>query len=87
MFGDKKYANPKYVLTNTMVKDVNESGKFYVYTIVLFEKSPQEFQEYPEKYYHYFEHQSDTGLKMELLQKYLFIPLDIFQKNAHNVDI
>ncbi len=24
---------------------------------------------------------------MELLQKYLFIPLDIFQKNTHNVNI
>lgn len=55
-----------------------------VYTIVLFEKSPQAFHEYPETYYHFFEQRSDTGLEMELLQKYLFIPLDIFRKNPQN---
>lgn len=53
----------------------------------MFEKSPKEFQDYPEKYYHFFEQKSDTGLKMELLQKYLFIPLDIFQQNKHNGNI
>ena len=58
-----------------------------VYTIVLFEKSPKEFHDYPEEYYHFFEQKSNTGLKIELLQKYLFIPLDIFQGNRHNVDI
>ena len=58
-----------------------------VYTIVLFEKSPQEFHDYPEESYHFFEQKSDTGLEIELLQKYLFIPLDIFQENKHNRDI
>ena len=58
-----------------------------VYTIVLFEKSPKEFHNFPDKYCHFFEQKSDTGLKLELLQKYLFIPLDIFLKNKHNVDI
>lgn len=55
-----------------------------VYTIVLFEKSPQIFHIYPKTYYHFFEQKSDTGLEMELLQKYLFIPLDIFRKNQQN---
>lgn len=55
-----------------------------VYTIVLFEKSPQIFHTYPKTYYHFFEQKSDTGLEMELLQKYLFIPLDIFRKNQQN---
>ena len=55
-----------------------------VYTIVLFEKSPKEFHAYPHEYYHFFEQKSNTGLKMELLQKYLFIPLDIFRKSQHN---
>ncbi len=55
-----------------------------VYTIVLFEKSPQIFHEYPDTHYHFFEQESNTGMKMELLQKYLFIPLDIFAKNLHN---
>ena len=58
-----------------------------VYTIVLFEKSPKNFNSYPDNYYHFFEQKSDTGLKLELLQKYLFIPLDIFRKNKQNVDI
>lgn len=58
-----------------------------VYTIVLFEKSPAEFHKYPAIYYHYFEQNSDTGLQMEFLQKYLFIPLDIFRKSKHNGDV
>ena len=58
-----------------------------VYTIVLFEKSPTEFYEYPDTYYHFFEQKSDTGLHMEFLQKYLFIPLDIFRKSKQNKDI
>ncbi len=58
-----------------------------VYTIVLFEKSPRIFHNYPDKCYHFFEQKSDTGLQMELLQKYLFIPLDIFKKSGHNKDI
>lgn len=58
-----------------------------VYTIVLFEKSPKSFHEFPDSYYHYFEQKSDTGLHMELLQKYLFIPLDIFKEIQHNKEI
>lgn len=57
-----------------------------VYTIVLFEKSPRAFHAFPGTYYHFFEQKSNTGLQMELLQKYLFIPLDIFKKNQHNKD-
>ncbi len=51
-----------------------------VYTIVLFEKSPKEFHKFPDTYLHHFEQKSDTGLKLNLLQKYIFIPLDIFQE-------
>lgn len=58
-----------------------------VYTIILFEKSPKEFHNFPKNYLHYFEPRSDTGLELELLQKYLFIPLDIFQKNKQNKHI
>lgn len=58
-----------------------------VYTIVLFEKSPREFHDYSEECYHFFEQKSNTGLKIELLQKYLFIPLDIFRGNNHNGNI
>lgn len=55
-----------------------------VYTIVLFEESTSEFHKFPNTYLHYFEQHSDTGLQLELLQKFLFIPLDIFQENQHN---
>ncbi|MBP3506695.1 MAG: PD-(D/E)XK nuclease family transposase [Lachnospiraceae bacterium] len=48
-----------------------------VYTIVFFERSIGEFHKYPATYVHYFEQKSDSGLKMDLLQKYFFIPLDI----------
>lgn len=58
-----------------------------VYTIVLFEKSPREFQQFPEEYLHKFCQKSDTGLVINLLQKYLFIPLDIFLMNVHNKGI
>lgn len=58
-----------------------------VYTIVLFEHSPRVFQWFPNEYLHFFQQTSNTGLKMELLQKYLFIPLDIFDQNQYNKDI
>ena len=58
-----------------------------VYTIVIFDKSPYEFQQFPDTYIHRFEQKSDSGLKMELLQKYIFIPLDIFRKSVHNNSI
>lgn len=58
-----------------------------VYTIVFYEKSMAEFHRFPDIYRHRFSQQSDTGLNMELLQKYLFVPLDIFQKNMHNKGI
>lgn len=55
-----------------------------VYTIVFFEKSTIEFHNFPDTYLHYFQQKSNTGLELELLQKFLFIPLDIFLKNHHN---
>ncbi len=58
-----------------------------VYTIIFFEQSPREFHAFPEAYIHFFEQKSDTGLKLNLLQKYFFIPLDIFIKSKHNKDI
>lgn len=58
-----------------------------VFTIVLFENSPSPFHRFPDCYLHYFEQHSDTGLHLDLLQKYLFIPLDIFREKQHNRDI
>ena len=55
-----------------------------VYTIVLFEKSPTEFQKFSNNYIHRFMQKSDTGVNINLLQEYLFITLDIFKKNQQN---
>lgn len=74
------------------VKDVKKNQFSYkdiknVYTIVLFEKSTKEFHEFPDTYIHLFEQKSNTGVRLELLQKYLFIPLDIFKEKQHNKEI
>lgn len=58
-----------------------------VYTIVLYEKSPSQFHAFPNDYLHHLEARSDTGIKINLLQKYIFIPLDIFQEILHNSGI
>lgn len=58
-----------------------------VYTIVLFEKSAPVFHEFPDTYLHFFQQKSDSGLEMELLQRYIFIPLDIFKRSRHNQPI
>lgn len=58
-----------------------------VYTIIFLEKSTGAFHEYMAEYLHYFEQQSNTGLRLELLQKYVFVPIDIFLKNKHNIDM
>ncbi len=55
-----------------------------VYTIVFFEKSPHEFLDYPNQYIHRIKHVADTGIELELLQKYIFIPLDIYKEVSHN---
>lgn len=58
-----------------------------VYTIILFESSTKEFHAFPDTYIHRFEQRSDTGLGIELLQKYVFIPIDIFKERQHNKSI
>ncbi len=58
-----------------------------VYTIIFFEQSPKEFHDYPDHWLHIFRQQSNTGLTLNLLQEYYFIPLDIFRKNMDNKSI
>lgn len=58
-----------------------------LYTIVLIDKSTGDFHDFQEVYKHNFQQQSDTGLKMNLLQKYVFIPLDLFRSNVQNKGI
>lgn len=58
-----------------------------VYTIVLFDTSPKELKAFSEEYIHFFEQKCDTGLRMNLLQKYYFISLDIFREVMHNYNV
>ena len=58
-----------------------------VYTIVLIEQSPHIFSEFPDQYIHRFSQQSDTGLSLDLIQNFIFIPLDIFKKKHQNENI
>lgn len=58
-----------------------------VYTIVFFEKSPTEFQQFPNTFLHHFTQTSDTGLKIDLLQEFSFISLDIFRTILQNKGI
>ena len=55
-----------------------------VYAIVLFERSSKEFHEFPNVYLHRFKQKSDSGLELNLLQNFIFIPLDIYQEIQHN---
>lgn len=47
----------------------------------------EDFHKYKDKYCHIFQQRSDTGLELNLLQKYVFLPLDIFRENMHNKGI
>ncbi len=55
-----------------------------VYLIVIYEKSPKEFKELPDIYYHHARQVFDSGLKLDLLQEFIMVPLDIFHKKMHN---
>ena len=68
-------------------KKLNYNDIKDVYTIVLFEQSPGAFHEFPDNYLHQFHQCSNTGLKLNLLQKYLFVPLDIFLDSLQYKDI
>lgn len=55
-----------------------------VYTIVLMEQSPASFHKFSDVYTHLFSQKSNTGLELNLLQHYVFVPLDIFADSVHN---
>ena len=55
-----------------------------VYTIILFEKSPKEFKEYPDVYIHVLQQKSNSGIQIDIPQKFVYIPLDIFREKQHN---
>ena len=55
-----------------------------VYTVVLLEKSSEDFRTVPEAWIHKSRQKSDTGIALELLQEYVFIALDMFRKVSDN---
>ena len=57
-----------------------------VYTIIFFEKSQKEFRSFKKNYtyLHRSSQKSNTGLKIDLLQEYIFINLDIFRLKLDN---
>ena len=58
-----------------------------VYTIVFLESSPNAFNAFKDKYVHAFSTISDTGLLLNMLQNYIFVPVDIFLQKLHNKGI
>lgn len=58
-----------------------------VYTIVFFEKSTSEFHDFPDTYIHRARQVFESGLKLDMLQEYVLIPLDIYKENKHNKPI
>ena len=56
-----------------------------VYTIVILEKSTSTFHQFPIDYIHKSKQIFDTGLELNLLQEFLYIPLDIFLENRHTI--
>lgn len=55
-----------------------------VYIIVLMEHSPAVFHEHKDTFLHHSQFQMDSGLAMNNLMHFVYIPLDIFMKMPHN---
>lgn len=58
-----------------------------VFLIVIYEKSPREFHQFPDIYYHHSRQIFDSGLELDMLQEFIMIPLDIFKKKMQNKTI
>ena len=55
-----------------------------VYTIVLMEKAPSVYWDFPDEYIHHSKQVFNTDLELDLLQEYFMIPLDVFKEMSHN---
>lgn len=58
-----------------------------VYLIVLYETSPRDLRAMPDTYLHRSRHVFETGLDMDLLQRCVLVPLDIFKETMQNKPI
>ena len=68
-------------------KDFSYKDLKKVYTIVIMERSSKELKKLPDVYIHRGKWCFDTGLKVELLQEFIFVSLDIFLKIKDNENI
>jgi len=51
----------------------------------MIENSSGVFRQAGDHYIHHFKQTSDTGLKLDLIQEYIFITLDVFREITHNI--
>ena len=58
-----------------------------VYTIIFYDHSPKEFHDFPEDFIHRSSQKTSTGIEIDLLQEFVFIPLDNFRRILHNKGI
>ncbi len=58
-----------------------------VYSIIFYEQSPNLFHSFSQNYIHRSKQQTDTGIRIDLLQEFLFIPLDIARSLCKNKGI
>lgn len=65
-------------------KDFKYKNIKKVYTIVLMEKAPSAYWDFPQEYIHHSKQVFNTGLELDLLQEYFMIPLDVFKEMSHN---
>ena len=55
-----------------------------VYTIIFYEKSVEEFKTYPEHCTHHARMVCDSGLKLNFLQEFYLVALDVFRKSEYS---
>lgn len=85
------YSSDLLLRQYSRIKGRKENGFTYkklqnVYTIVLIENSNADFQKIAGQYIHRSSQVFDTGLELNLLQKYIFVALDVFREITYNLD-
>ncbi len=83
------YGSDLLVREYAQLRDIHGKNFSYkmmrpVYVIVLMENSPSEFYQYPDTYLHRSQFSFDSGLSLENLLNFIYIPLDIFRNIPHN---
>jgi hypothetical protein len=85
------YSSDLILRQYSRIKGRKENGSTYkklqnVYTIVLIENSSADFHKIAGQYIHRSSQVFDTGLQLDLLQKYIFVALDVFREITYNLN-